>query len=64
MNHVGNGWSIAKVAMNVLLRRTFEATLQLTGRLAMVADSDPATELAESKAKMSALMPAITMGAK
>jgi alkylation response protein AidB-like acyl-CoA dehydrogenase len=38
----GPASSIAKVAMNVLLRRTFEATLQLIGRLAMVADSDPA----------------------
>ena len=38
----GPASSIAKVAMNELLRRTFEATLQLTGRLAMVADSDPA----------------------
>ncbi|OBB93313.1 acyl-CoA dehydrogenase [Mycobacterium sp. 852002-40037_SCH5390672] len=38
----GPASSIAKVAMNVLLRRTFEATLQLTGQLAMVADSDPA----------------------
>lgn len=38
----GPASSIAKVAMNVLLRRTFEATLQLAGRLAMVADSDPA----------------------
>ncbi|MEE6178236.1 acyl-CoA dehydrogenase [Mycobacterium sp. 050134] len=38
----GPASSIAKVAMNVLLRRTFEATLRLTGRLAMVADSDPA----------------------
>jgi 3-oxochol-4-en-24-oyl-CoA dehydrogenase len=38
----GPSSSIAKVAMNVLLRRTFRATLQLTGRLAMVADSDPA----------------------
>jgi alkylation response protein AidB-like acyl-CoA dehydrogenase len=38
----GPASSIAKVAMNVLLRRTFEATLQLTGRVAMVADSDPA----------------------
>ena len=37
----GPASSIAKVAMNVLLRRTFEATLQLTGRTAMVADSDP-----------------------
>ncbi|MCV7029863.1 acyl-CoA dehydrogenase [Mycobacterium sherrisii] len=34
--------SIAKVAMNVLLRRTFRATLQLTGRVAMEADADPA----------------------
>ncbi len=38
----GPASSIAKVAMNVLLRRTFQATLQLSGRLAMVADSDPA----------------------
>ncbi len=38
----GPASSIAKVAMNVLLRRTFKATLQLTGKLAMVADSDPA----------------------
>ncbi|MGA7054943.1 MAG: acyl-CoA dehydrogenase [Mycobacterium sp.] len=38
----GPASSIAKVAMNVLLRRTFKATLELTGRLAMVADSDPA----------------------
>jgi anthranilate synthase component 1 len=30
----------------------------------IVADSDPATELAESKAKMSALMPAISEGAQ
>ncbi|WP_407687933.1 acyl-CoA dehydrogenase [Mycobacterium sp. HUMS_1102779] len=37
----GPASSIAKVAMNVLLRRTFEATLELTGRAAMVADSDP-----------------------
>ncbi|OBK10992.1 acyl-CoA dehydrogenase [Mycobacterium asiaticum] len=37
----GPASSIAKVAMNVLLRRTFEATLQMTGRLAMVAVSDP-----------------------
>lgn len=37
----GPASSIAKVAMNVLLRRTFEATLQLTGRAAMAADSDP-----------------------
>jgi alkylation response protein AidB-like acyl-CoA dehydrogenase len=28
--------------MNVLLRRTFEATLQLAGKLGMVADSTPA----------------------
>jgi 3-oxochol-4-en-24-oyl-CoA dehydrogenase len=38
----GPASSIAKVAMNVLLRRTFEATLRLMGRVAMVADSDPA----------------------
>jgi 3-oxochol-4-en-24-oyl-CoA dehydrogenase len=38
----GPASSIAKVAMNVLLRRTFKATLGLTGRVAMVADSDPA----------------------
>ncbi|OBF70027.1 acyl-CoA dehydrogenase [Mycobacterium sp. 852002-51613_SCH5001154] len=37
----GPASSIAKVAMNVLLRRTFEATLRLTGRTAMVADADP-----------------------
>jgi alkylation response protein AidB-like acyl-CoA dehydrogenase len=38
----GPASSIAKVAMNVLLRRTFQATLQLTGQTAMVADSEPA----------------------
>jgi 3-oxochol-4-en-24-oyl-CoA dehydrogenase len=38
----GPASSIAKVAMNVLLRRTFEATLQLAGKLGMVADSTPA----------------------
>jgi 3-oxochol-4-en-24-oyl-CoA dehydrogenase len=38
----GPASSIAKVAMNVLLRRTFQATLQLTGQTAMVVDSDPA----------------------
>ncbi|WP_301147420.1 acyl-CoA dehydrogenase [Mycobacterium simiae] len=38
----GPASSIAKVAMNVLLRRTFQATLQLTGRVAMEADADPA----------------------
>jgi alkylation response protein AidB-like acyl-CoA dehydrogenase len=37
----GPASSIAKVAMNVLLRRTFKATLELTGRAAMVADTDP-----------------------
>ncbi|MEO3756956.1 acyl-CoA dehydrogenase [Mycobacterium sp. B14F4] len=37
----GAASSIAKVAMNVLLRRTFAATLGATGRLAMTADSDP-----------------------
>jgi 3-oxochol-4-en-24-oyl-CoA dehydrogenase len=36
----GPASSIAKVAMNVLLRRTFKATLELTGRTAMVADTD------------------------
>lgn len=39
---LGASSSIAKVAMNVLLRRTFQATLATVGRLAMVADSDPA----------------------
>ncbi len=38
----GPASSIAKVAMNVLLRRTFEATLQLTGQVAMAAESEPA----------------------
>ena len=38
----GPASSIAKVAMNVLLRRTFEATLRLTGKTAMVTDSAPA----------------------
>lgn len=38
----GPASSIAKVAMNVLLRRTFEATLRLAGKTAMVTDSDPA----------------------
>lgn len=37
----GAASSIAKVAMNVLLRRTFTSTLGATGRLAMTADSDP-----------------------
>ena len=37
----GAASSIAKVAMNVLLRRTFKATLELTGRVAMVDDADP-----------------------
>jgi alkylation response protein AidB-like acyl-CoA dehydrogenase len=37
----GPASSIAKVAMNVVLRRTFEATLRLTGRTGMVSDSDP-----------------------
>jgi alkylation response protein AidB-like acyl-CoA dehydrogenase len=39
---LGASSSIAKVAMNVLLRRTFQATLATVGRLAMVADSEPA----------------------
>jgi alkylation response protein AidB-like acyl-CoA dehydrogenase len=38
----GPASSIAKVAMNVLLRRTFQATLQLTGQAAMVDDPDAA----------------------
>ncbi|MEZ0351239.1 acyl-CoA dehydrogenase [Mycobacterium sp. pR1184] len=38
----GPASSIAKVAMNVLLRRTFQATLQLTGQVAMVDDDDAA----------------------
>ncbi|WP_118913839.1 acyl-CoA dehydrogenase [Mycobacterium shigaense] len=38
----GPASSIAKVAMNVLLRRTFEATLQLTGQVAMVDDVEAA----------------------
>ncbi|OBI12514.1 acyl-CoA dehydrogenase [Mycobacterium sp. E2327] len=38
----GPASSIAKVAMNVLLRRTFEATLQLTGQVAMVDDPEAA----------------------
>ncbi|MDD7813081.1 acyl-CoA dehydrogenase [Mycobacterium sp. CSUR Q5927] len=39
---LGAASSIAKVAMNLLLRRTFRATLATAGRLAMAADSDPA----------------------
>ncbi|MEE6136033.1 acyl-CoA dehydrogenase [Mycobacterium sp. 050128] len=38
----GPASSIAKVAMNVLLRRTFQSTLQLTGQVAMVDDADAA----------------------
>ena len=38
----GPASSIAKVAMNVLLRRTFQATLQLTGQVAMVDDPEAA----------------------
>ncbi len=38
----GPASSIAKVAMNVLLRRTFRATLELVGRVAMVSETDPA----------------------
>jgi 3-oxochol-4-en-24-oyl-CoA dehydrogenase len=38
----GPASSIAKVAMNLLLRRTFAATLGVTGSLAMTADSNPA----------------------
>jgi alkylation response protein AidB-like acyl-CoA dehydrogenase len=37
----GPASSIAKVAMNMLLRRTFEATLRLAGQTAMVDDSEP-----------------------
>jgi alkylation response protein AidB-like acyl-CoA dehydrogenase len=37
----GPASSIAKVAMNVLLRRTFEATLRLAGQTIMVDDSEP-----------------------
>lgn len=39
----GAASSIAKVAMNVLLRRTFPATLGSAGRSAMAADSDVVT---------------------
>lgn len=38
----GPASSIAKVAMNVMLRRTFTATLGLTAPSALVEDSDPA----------------------
>ncbi|MGE0215239.1 acyl-CoA dehydrogenase family protein [Mycolicibacterium sp.] len=38
----GPAASIAKVAMNVMLRRTFAATLALTAPSALVEDSDPA----------------------
>ncbi|KWX67944.1 acyl-CoA dehydrogenase [Mycobacterium sp. NAZ190054] len=38
----GPASSIAKVAMNVMLRRTFKATLELTAPAALVEDSDPA----------------------
>ncbi|MGE2723690.1 acyl-CoA dehydrogenase [Mycolicibacterium pulveris] len=37
----GAASSVAKIAMNELLRRTFATTLGSTGRLAMVAQSDP-----------------------
>lgn len=37
----GPASSIAKVAMNVMLRRTFKATLELTAPSALVEDSDP-----------------------
>jgi 3-oxochol-4-en-24-oyl-CoA dehydrogenase len=37
----GPASSIAKVAMNVLLRRTFESTLRLIGQTAMVTESEP-----------------------
>ena len=38
----GPASSIAKVAMNVMLRRTFKATLEHTAPSALVEDSDPA----------------------
>ena len=38
----GPASSIAKVAMNVMLRRTFKATLELAAPAAMVEDGDPA----------------------
>ena len=38
----GPASSIAKVATSVLLRRTFKATLELAGPLAMVEESEPA----------------------
>ncbi len=38
----GPASSIAKVAMNVMLRRTFKATLELTAPAALIEDSDPA----------------------
>ena len=38
----GPASSIAKVAMNVMLRRTFKATLELTAQAALVEDSEPA----------------------
>lgn len=38
----GPASSIAKVAMNVMLRRTFKATLDFTAPAALVEDSDPA----------------------
>ncbi|CAN3130063.1 acyl-CoA dehydrogenase family protein [Mycobacterium sp. smrl_JER01] len=37
----GPASSIAKVAMNVMLRRTFKATLELSAPAALVEDSDP-----------------------
>ena len=38
----GPASSITKVAMNVMLRRTFKATLELTAPAALIEDSDPA----------------------
>lgn len=38
----GTASSIAKVAMNILLRKTYKAILEVTGPLAMIEDSDPA----------------------
>ncbi|KUI26377.1 acyl-CoA dehydrogenase [Mycobacterium sp. IS-1742] len=39
--HAGPASSIAKVATAAMLRRTFEATLQLTGETALVEDTEP-----------------------
>lgn len=39
--HAGPASSIAKVATAAMLRRTFEATLQLTGETALLQDTEP-----------------------